>query len=266
MRVVIAGGGAGALAAYIGLFRKLKDIPGGDVLFSKFDWIGSSAGALALYAYAADILDKLDARTLFNCSDQVEAAINIVDCVENNRGGLISRESMRGIIKQFVTDEMTINDVREKCGTSVSMITSKLSFNGDSYPCILDGDRSVLECMLDSMSVPGIVEPRVDEEGTMYVDGDLTYVKLLKSDDILISLNLFQIPLGEVNIFNVLIASLNYIHKSIRMSNIQCMHINIGVAGSLFLYSIEHAQEYIRHGEIKAMDLFSILMVHENKS
>ena len=265
MRVVIAGGGIGALASYIGMFKKFRENPGSKLLFSKFEWIGSSAGAIALCIYAADRLDTFDEEKLLSCSDDLENAINIINCVENNASGLIGRENLRSIINQFVSDadDLKMSDIQESCGTRVSFVTSRLCLNGESGPILRDEDL-VIDCLLDSISVPGLVEPRMDEGGTIYVDGDLTCMDLLKSDDILISMKLFQMPAGDIALFNVLFSTLNHIYKKIKHKELPCPHINIGICGTLFLYSIEHTQEFLIAGEKKGIELFSRLMSYTN--
>ena len=263
MRVVISGGGSGALASYVGMFKKFKKITGSKELFSKFEWIGSSAGAIALCIYASDKLDVFDEEALLSCSDQMENAINIINCVETNASGLVSRDDLRAIINQFISDDLKMSDIREICGTRVSFVTSRLCLNGESGPLLSDEDFAI-DCVLDSMAVPGVVEPRMDEDGTIYVDGDLTCMDLLKSDDILISMKLFSMPTGDVAVFNVLFSTFNHIYKKIKQTSLPCPHINIGICGSLFLYSIEHAREFLIAGDKKGQEFFSRLMSHTN--
>lgn len=262
MRVVLTGGGLGAMATYIAMFKKFKEIPGSDVLFSKFEWIASSAGSLALAAYVTGAIDDIDEDVIMNLSDQLEGSINIVQCIDSNLSGLITREMMRVMISKYLPNlsHITLQEAGAACGTKICMLSTKLSMAGQGSPCILEGDYNLVDAITDSVSVPGLLEPRQDQNGNMYVDGDIAACQFIKYEDMVITMSQCTMPSSTYNAVNVVIATLNFFYNSFmayKTSTRLCL--NMGIHGSLFLYSSDHVKKYMYQGESKAGDLFSML-------
>lgn len=150
-----AGGSRGV--AHVGFLQAMEENG------IKPDFIsGSSMGSVVGSCYAAGMSAEEMKNEVFEIkkSDIIDLAVNPM-----RNQALLKSKKMRSILEKYLQDKKFADLKIPFCCVAVDLYTGK--------GVTLNGNRSVLDCVVASSSIPGIFKPVETEDGYLLVDGGL---------------------------------------------------------------------------------------------